>query len=96
MGMKLLPLPKAKQFRMATRFYDPQQEGVQEMGGHIQQEIRQNNESPFPYGANIKGKFRNAGKRINSKTIEQARKKSGMRLIYILIILVALFYFFLK
>ncbi|HLN74076.1 MAG: hypothetical protein ACM3O8_04040 [Methylococcaceae bacterium] len=96
MGMKFLHLPKSKQFKMVTRYYDPQKEAMRERQERINQELGLEQEQPISYGANIKGKFRQSGKHHSGKTLEEARRKSNMRLIYILIILCALFYFFLK
>ena len=96
MGMKFLHLPKSKQFKIVTRFYDPQKEAMKERQERINHELGHVEGNAVSYGANIKGKFRTSGKRINSKTLAEARRKSNMRLIYILIILCALFYFFLK
>jgi len=98
MGMKFLNLPKSKQFRIVTRFYDPQKEAMQEREERIRRELNETDgeRTISSYSAGIKGKFRNSGKRINSKTVAEARRKSNMRLIYILIILFALVYFFFK
>ncbi|MGE5394237.1 MAG: hypothetical protein ACM3P1_05785 [Candidatus Saccharibacteria bacterium] len=96
MGMKFLHLPKSKQFNMVTRFYDPEKEAMKERQERINQELGLEQESPLSYGSNIKGKFRTSGKHYTSKTLDEARQKSNMRLIYLLIILCALFYFFLK
>lgn len=94
--MKFLHLPKSKQFKMVTRFYDPQKEAMKERQDRINQELGLEQEKPISYGSNIKGKFRTSGRHRSSKSLEEARRKSNMRLIYILIILCALFYFFLK
>ena len=98
MGMKFINLPKSRQFNIVTRFYDPQKEAMKEREERIKRELEQNDpDRPISsYSAGIKGKFRNAGKFGNSKTFAEARKKSNMRLIYIVIILTALLYFFLK
>ena len=95
--MKFVNLPKSRQFRFVTRFYDPQKEAMQEREERIKRELGLVEEGSTVYhGEGIRGKFRSAGKRINSKTVAETRKNSNMRLIYILIILCALFYFFLK
>lgn len=96
MGMKFLHLPKSKQFKMVTRFYDPQKEAMKERQERIEHELGLDEGKTPLYGANIKGKFRTSGKRHNSKTLAEARRKSNMRLIYIIIILLALFYFLLN
>jgi hypothetical protein len=95
--MGMLNLPKSRQFRIVTRFYDPQKEAMHEREERIKRELGLVEEGSTVYqGEGIRGKFRSAGKRVNSKTVAEARKKSNLRLIYILIILCALFYFFLK
>lgn len=97
MAMKFLNLPKSRQFKITTRFYDPQKEAMQEREERIKRELGLIEDGETVYrGEGIRGKFRSAGKRINSKTVAETRKNSNMRLIYILIILMALFYFFLK
>lgn len=96
MGMKLSPLPKSKQFKLVTRFYDPQKEAMKEREERINRELGMEEGKAVSYGANIKGKFRRSGKHFKSKTVAEARSKSNMRLIYIIILLCALFYFFLK
>lgn len=94
--MKFLPLPKSKQFKIVTRFYDPQKEAMKEREDRIKREMEQNEGTVSSYGAGIKGKFRNSGKHVNSRTVAEARKKANMRLLYIMIVLFALLYFFLK
>lgn len=99
MGMKFVNLPKSKRFRITTRFYDEQKEAMKEREERIRREMEQNDgESSFSYGAGIKGQFRAAGKKAGSgsRTIAEARRKSNMRLLYIIIILLALVYFILK
>lgn len=96
MGMKFLHLPKSKQFKIVTRFYDPQKEAMKERQERINHELGLDDGKTISYGSNIRGKFRTSNKRYNSKTLAEARRKSNMRLIYILIILCALFYFFLR
>jgi hypothetical protein len=97
MGMNFVNLPKAKQFKIGTRFYDPQQEAMKERQERIKKELEleDDHEPGTYYRANIKGQFRTGSKR-HSKTVAEARRKSNMRLFYILIILTALFYFLLK
>ncbi len=98
MGMKFMHLPRAKQFTIGTRFYDPQKEAMKEREERIKRELEMESseQSGVSYGANIKGKFRNASGNFHSKTIAEARRKSNMRLLYIVIILSALFYLLLK
>jgi hypothetical protein len=98
MGLKFTSLPKAKQFNIITRFYDPQKEAMKERQERIKRELEQNSEgeSDFHYGADIKGSFRKAGKHTVIRSGDEARRKSNMRLLYIIIILSALLYFVLK
>lgn len=96
--MKFMHLPKAKQFTIGTRFYDPQKEAMKEREERIKRELEMESseQAGSYYGANIKGKFRNASGNFHSKTISEARRKSNMRLLYIVIILSVLFYLLLK
>ena len=98
MGMKFLHLPKAKQFNIGYRFYDPQKEAMKEREERIKRELDQHNEEEISslYRSGIKGQFRNSGKLSHSKTVAEARRKSNMRLLIIMIMLSALFYFLLK
>ena len=99
MGMKFTNLPKSKPFRITTRFYDERKDAMKEREERIKRELGQNNGEPgFSYGAGIKGKFRAAGKKAGSgsRTIAEARRKSNMRLLYIIIVLLALLYFIMK
>ncbi|HZL10268.1 MAG TPA: hypothetical protein VFC65_09750 [Prolixibacteraceae bacterium] len=98
MGMKFMHLPKSKQFNITTRFYDPQKEAMKEREERIKRESGQSNgEGTIShYSAGIKGQFRNSGKMTQSKTVAEARRKSNMRLFYIVIILSILFYILLK
>ena len=98
MGMKFVYLPKSKPFNIVTRFYDPQKEAMQEREGQIKKDTGEAEEARTisSYSAGIKGQFRKAGQRVGSKTVAEVRSKSNMRLIYIVVILFALVYFFLK
>jgi len=98
MGIKLFPLPKSKQFNIVTRFYEPSQEGMPESeerikGERVETEDKQTISS---HGAGIRGQFRNSRRRGNNKTLDEVRKQSNIRLLFMLIILTALIYFFLK
>lgn len=97
MGMKFFSLPKAKHFNITTRFYDPRKEAMREREERIRRELEKGSESNVShvYSNSIKGSFRTAAK-INSRSATEARRKSNMRLLYIIIILSVLFYFFLK
>lgn len=95
--MKFFSLPKAKHFNMTTRFYDPRKEAMREREERIRRELEKGEEGDvkYVYGTSIRGSFRTAAK-INSRSAAEARKKSNMRLLYIIIILSILFYLFLK
>ncbi len=95
--MRFVNLPKSKQFNITTRFYDPQKEAMKEREERLKREMEQNEgeaSSSF-YGSGIKGSFRNASK-INSKTLAEVRRKSNRRLLYIIVVLLALLYIVLK
>ncbi len=94
--MKFLHLPKNKQFNMGTRFYDPQKEAMKEREDRIRREMGEpGSEGTGHFGSGIKGQFRSSVNR-NSKTVSDARRKSNMRLLYIIIILSLVFYILLK
>lgn len=92
---KLFNLPGTKQFHITTRFYDPQKEAMKEREERLRRELEGETDAEFHYGAGIKGSFRKAG-RAKSKTLEDARRKSNKRILYILVALLALLYLFLK
>lgn len=97
MGMKFVNLPKSKRFNITTRFYDERKEAMKEREERIRREMAENNgEIVSSYGSGIKGSFRNAGKHVHSRTLADARRKSNMRLLYIIVILLALLYFLMK
>jgi hypothetical protein len=97
MGLKFTSLPKSRNFKIATRFYDPQKEAIKEREERIKREIAENNGIPgISNGAGIKGQFRNSGKYLNNRTGAEARRNSNLRLLYIVLLLLALFYFILK
>lgn len=82
---------------MTTRFYDPRKEAMREREERIRRELEKGSEADvkFVYGSSIRGSFRAAAK-INSRSAAEARRKSNMRLLYIIIVLSILFYLFLK
>jgi len=97
MGMKFMNLPRSKPFHIGTRFYDPQKEAMKEREERIKREMGQETDETTPhYGIGIKGGFRKANKNMNSRTVLEARKKSNMRLLYIIVVLLALLYFLMK
>lgn len=99
MGMKFINLPKSKHFKITTRFYDERKEAMKEREERFRREMEENNGEPTSsYAAGIKGSFRTAGKKGfgGDRTLAEARRKSNMRLLYILIILLALLYFVMR
>lgn len=95
--MKFFSLPKAKHFNITTRFYDPRKEAMKEREERIKRELEKGSEGDVShvYGSSIRGSFRTAAK-TNSRSAAEARRKSNMRLIYIIVILSVLFYIILK
>jgi hypothetical protein len=99
MGMRFVNLPKSKQFRITTRFYDERKEAMREREERYRREMEENNgEATSSYASGIKGSFRTAGRKgvVGDRTLADARRKSNMRLLYILIVLLALLYFIMK
>ncbi len=99
MGMRFVNLPKSKQFRITTRFYDERKEAMREREERYRREMEENNgEATSSYAFGIKGSFRTAGRKgvVGDRTLADARRKSNMRLLYILIVLLALLYFIMK
>lgn len=97
--MKFVNLPKSKQFKITTRFYDERKEAMREREERYRREMEENNgEATSSYATGIKGSFRTVGKKGfgADRTLAEARRKSNLRLLYILIILLALVYFILR
>lgn len=91
MALKFFHLQKAKQFNIPYRFHDPDKEDRDERERRIREEMGmapRPTVSDHPFKANVKGQFRQSMGR-SSKTAEEARKSSNMRL-YILIALLTL------
>ena len=89
MAIRFLHTPKNKQFKFKPRYYDEQKEDLEKRVGQIKQEMGAADDEPYVSGIR-KGQMRGYFK----KNIEQKRK-STMRLIIILAILVAAVYFLL-
>lgn len=88
--------PKAKQFNMKPRFYDPDKEEHEERVRRIKEEMGIVDEKPDtgkPFRPNIKGQFRNTdGWQV--KTSDSARRSQNKRLIMLILILALVFYLF--
>ncbi len=91
MALKFFHLQKAKQFNIPYRFHDPDKEDREERERRIREEMGM---APPPvvsnrlFKANVKGQFRQSMGR-SSKTAEEARRSSNLRL-YILIAILTL------
>ncbi len=88
--------PKAKQFHITPRFYDPDREEREDRERRIKEELgifEEKKNDNKPYRPNIKGQFR-VMQGGHSKTTEQARRSSNTRLIILILILALIFYLF--
>lgn len=88
--------PKAKQFNIRPRFYDPDKEELDERVRRIKEELGiadEKKEDGKPFSPRIKGQFRNTDG-WQSKSSEAARKAQNKRLVYLFIILAVIFYLF--
>ena len=92
MAIKFLHTPNNKKFKFKPRYYDEQKEELEKRVEQIKKEMGVSDEDPDkPYISGIrKGEMRGYFK----KNIEQKRK-STMRLIVILVVLIAAIYFLL-
>jgi len=94
MALKFFNLPKAKQFHIPYRYYDPIKEEREERERRVRDELGLRVEGEDPglyYRANIKGQFRRAMKSA-SRTSSDARRKSNTRLLFLIMILALLAY----
>ncbi len=89
--------PRSKQFHITTRYYDPDKDEMKEREERIKAELGLNEKKEFDpnYKANIRGQFRKAMGGY-SKTAEDARKNSNIRLIILICILALAFFLILK
>ena len=88
--------PRAKQFHITPRFYDPDKEEREERERRIKEElgiVDEKKDDGRPFRPNIKGQFRNADG-WQSKSSETARRSQNTRLIVLIIILTLVFYLF--
>ncbi len=88
--------PKAKQFYIRPRFYDPDKEERDERERRIKEELGIADEKKGDlknFKPRIKGQFRNTDG-WQSKSSDAARKAQNKRLIYMFVILALIFYLF--
>lgn len=91
MAIKFLHTPRNKQFSYQPRYYDEQKEELEKRVQKIKREMGiEDDDSANAYIPNIKGQMRNHYR----KNIEQKRK-STVRLVVILFVLLALVYYLL-
>lgn len=89
---KFFHLPRSKQFDIPYRYYDPDKEDMEAREQRIKREMGiQDEKDNSNYRASLKGSFRTSMGR-DSKTMEDARRKSNKRLIIIILALALLFY----
>lgn len=94
---KFFHTPRARNFNIPYRFYDPAKEEMQDREERIKQElgIHEKKEYNENYRPNIRGQFRQAMGR-SSKSNSDARYKSNTRLISLIIILAIAAYLIFK
>jgi hypothetical protein len=88
--------PRAKQFNIRPRFYDPDKEERDERERRIKEELgiaNEKKEDDKNYRPRVKGQFRNTDG-WQSKSSDEARKAQNKRLIYLFVILALIFYLF--
>jgi hypothetical protein len=95
MALKFFHLQKAKKFHVPYRFYDPDKEDRDDREMRIKQElgIKIEVDPDKPYRPTLKGQFRQAMGR-SSKSAEDSRRNSNVRLIILVLILSFVVYFF--
>lgn len=88
--------PRARQFNINPRFYDPDKEEREDRERRIKEELgifEERKMSGKNFRPNIKGQFRTMQGGF-SKTTSEARKSSNTRLIVLILILSLVFYLF--
>ena len=93
---KFFHIPRARQFNITPRFWDPDKEEREERERRIKEElgiVDEKVDDGKPYSPNIRGQFRSA-QGWQSKSSEKARKNSNTRLIILILILCLIFYLF--
>lgn len=85
---KFFHTPKSRQFNIPYRYYNPEKEEMQNREDRIKMElgIHEKKEWDSKHRPNIRGQFRRA-MGTYSKTAEDARKSSNIRLIILIVIL---------
>ncbi len=93
---RLFHTPKAKQFSIRPRFYDPDKEERDERERRIKEELGiadEKKEDDKNFRPRVKGQFRNQDG-WQSKSSNEARKAQNIRLIWLFVILLLIFYLF--
>lgn len=95
MALKFFHLQKAKKFNIPYRFYDPDKEEREDRERRMKEELGIIDEvdPDKPYKPNVKGQFRLSMGR-SSKTVEDAKRNSNYRLIFLILFLSLLVYLF--
>ena len=95
MALKFFHLQKAKRFNIPYRFYDPDKEERDDREMRMKQElgIPIEVDKDKPYRPNLKGQFRQA-MGLASKSADESRRNSNVRLIILIVILSFVVYFF--
>lgn len=93
---RLFHTPKAKQFSIRPRFYDPDKEERDERERRIKEELGiadEKKEDDKNFRPRVKGQFRNQDG-WQSKSSNEARRAQNIRLIWLFVILLLIFYLF--
>ncbi|MEN8115614.1 MAG: hypothetical protein ABFS16_01465 [Bacteroidota bacterium] len=88
--------PRAKQFHVKPRFYDPDKEEREERERRIKEElgiVDEKKDDGKPFRPNVKGNFRNTDG-WQSRSSETARRAQNKRLLFLILILALIFYLF--
>ena len=90
---KFFHTPKSKKFNIPYRYYNPDKEEMEAREQRIKRELGIHEEKEFDagYRASLKGSFRNA-MGDHSKSVQDARRRSNTRLIFLILILAFVFY----
>ena len=95
MALKFFHLPKSRQFNIPYRYYDPSKEEREDRENRIKEELGILEKAEFnpSYKPNLKGQFRQALGRA-SKSANDSRRNSNVRLIILIATLFLLSYLF--
>jgi hypothetical protein len=94
---KFFHVPKPRKFSIPYRYFDPDKEAMKEREERIKSELGLSEKKEWgdpAYRPNIHGQFRRSMK--SSKSMEDAKRKSSIRLVLLIIILSMIFYLLLK